>query len=272
MLKFLIQTIDGEVVHDFAFELLRSIEYHKWRGDEMEFEFLDLQELWMVKIHSKKNYSEFIPIGTIEYVKKFIDTFLIQTNKDYVDIDQYIRPINVPLELRLPVVLEGTRGEILEGIKRLEMFYGIGARKYYIKSTEVLKDPINGDYDRDLLGKIIPESLVVQARPMTNIKSEWRVFVYQGNILACQNYSGDPLVFPNAMAIKDMVKGYTSSPEAYTLDVMVSENDMTSCLEVHEFFSCGFYGFSDYQRIPFMFARAWRDIKKRVVENGYQGS
>ena len=272
MLKFLIQTIDGEVVHDFAFELLRAIEYHNWRGEEMEFEFLDLQELWMVKIHGKKNYSEFIPIGTIEYVKKFIDTFLIQTNKDYVDIDQYIRPINVPPELRLPVVLEGTRGEILEGIKRLEMFYGIGARKYYIKSTEVLKDPINGDYDRDLLGKVIPESLVVQARPMTIIKSEWRVFVYQGNILACQNYSGDPLVFPNAMAIKDMVKGYTSAPEAYTLDVMVSENDMTSCLEVHEFFSCGFYGFSDYQRIPFMFARAWRDVKKRVVENGYQGS
>ena len=56
MLKFLIQTIDGEVVHDFAFELLRAIEYHKWRGDEMEFEFLDLHELWMVKIHNEKNY------------------------------------------------------------------------------------------------------------------------------------------------------------------------------------------------------------------------
>lgn len=269
MLKFLIQTIDGEVVHDFAFELLRAIEYYKWRGDEMEFEFLDLHELWMVKIHNEKNYSEFIPVGTIEYVKKFIDLFLVQTNKDYVDIDQYIRPINVPPELRLPVVLEGTREELVKGIKKLEDMYGILAKKYYIKSTLALKDERNGDYDKNLIGEILPEGIVFQARPMTNINSEWRVFVYQGNILACQNYSGDPLVFPNAMAIKDMVKGYTSAPEAYTLDVMVSENDMTSCLEVHEFFSCGFYGFSDYQRIPFMFARAWRDIKKRIVENGY---
>lgn len=40
----------------------------------------------------------------------------------------------------------------------------------------------------------------------------------------------------------------------YTLDVSVF-NNKTSIIEVHDFFSCGLYGFNDFRHLPFMFYR-----------------
>ena len=37
--KFLIQTIKGKVVHDFAFTLERALEYQTWRGEKFETEY-----------------------------------------------------------------------------------------------------------------------------------------------------------------------------------------------------------------------------------------
>lgn len=51
-----------------------------------------------------------------------------------------------------------------------------------------------------------------------------------------------------------MIKQYNAAPVAYTLDVGIS-NSKTLIIEVHDFFSCGFYGFSEHKIIPFMFSR-----------------
>lgn len=51
-----------------------------------------------------------------------------------------------------------------------------------------------------------------------------------------------------------MIKQYITAPIAYTLDVGISDGK-TVVIEVHDFFSCGFYGFSDHTIIPFMFSR-----------------
>ena len=51
-----------------------------------------------------------------------------------------------------------------------------------------------------------------------------------------------------------MIDSYKSQPVAFTLDVAVDGDDNTVVIEVHDFFSCGLYGFSEYKILPFMFS------------------
>ena len=53
--------------------------------------------------------------------------------------------------------------------------------------------------------------------------------------------------------------------EAYTLDFSISKEHGTFVLEAHRFYSCGLYGFSDYQILPWMFIRTWNGITKNTV-------
>jgi len=62
-----------------------------------------------------------------------------------------------------------------------------------------------------------------------------------------------------------MINSYITQPIAYTLDVGVV-NDKTYIIEVHDFFSCGLYGFSNHQILPFMFSRWFNSfINKKTV-------
>ena len=94
-----------------------------------------------------------------------------------------------------------------------------------------------------------------QISELIDIDSEWRCFVYNNELVGLQNYIGDFTLFPSIDAIKHMIKEYISSPVAYTLDVGVNK-DNTFVIEVHDFFSCGLYGFFNHKVLPFMF-RDW---------------
>ena len=60
-----------------------------------------------------------------------------------------------------------------------------------------------------------------------------------------------------------MIKNYTTSPKAYTLDIGVNKKDGTFVIEVHNFFSCGLYGFSDHKLLPLMFISGWKELYKQ---------
>ena len=81
-----------------------------------------------------------------------------------------------------------------------------------------------------------------------------RCFVYQNKLVGLQNYSGDFTKFPNVDIINKMIDTYKSSPVAYTLDVAIDKNN-TVVIEVHDFFSCGLYGFNDHRILPYMFSK-----------------
>ena len=40
-MKFLIQTIDKKVVHDFSFTLIESCKYQNWIGNKVKYNFTD---------------------------------------------------------------------------------------------------------------------------------------------------------------------------------------------------------------------------------------
>lgn len=232
MIKFLIQTIDGEIVHDFCFELIRSIEYQKWKRIEMDYELATLEEIKNLEWNK-----DLIPIGTIEFVFSFL--------KYVLEKETTPKPINNPFNNRIGMVGE---------FKDLP-------EKFFIKSMEIFKDPRNGIVRREDF-KEFPGTW--QISNIENIRSEWRCFVREGKILALQPYNGDPLVFPNPVEITKYVGKYKDLLPAYTMDFAINEKNKTIPIEVHEFFSCGLYGFSDYNNLPWMFIRAWQNIIKRL--------
>jgi len=222
-MKFLIQTIGGKIKHDFSFTLLESIEFQLWLrgGDSIEVLFTDEQTV-----------PDCIPIGNISFVSKYL--------KDYYGITT--KPINIPDDL---LTLRYTGRGIINGTEK-----DIVGKKF-VKSndkikfyTEICESAPEGNYQ---ISDIIP------------IDSEWRTFVFKGEMVGLQNYSGRFDVFPDSIRIKEMIAAYINQPIAYTLDVAVSEGE-TVVIEVHDFYSCGLYGFNDHNILPFMYSRWFNEF------------
>ena len=91
-----------------------------------------------------------------------------------------------------------------------------------------------------------------------DIISEWRLFIRDGEILDIRNYLGDSFICPDKKLCSDIVKSYITNRPVYTLDIGVRENMDLVVIEVHDFFSCGTYGFSDYRKYPIMLWRWFR--------------
>lgn len=153
-----------------------------------------------------------------------------------------MKPLNIPEELQKS-----------EYLKRAYNIKQTTFPKVFIKS----KDKIKG-YTGIVPTDSIPEGNYIISE-IIDIDSEWRTFVYNGDMVGLQNYSGDFTVFPNVHTIKDMINDYKSAPKAYTLDVGVNKNG-TFIIECHDFFSCGMYGFADYKVIPAMYIATWNKL------------
>jgi len=234
MTEFLIQTVNGKVVHDFAFELIKSIEYHEWYyKPNIDLKYTLTEGLL------KPNC---VPIGSLEFVLGYL--------KHYYDLEP--KPINVPKEL------------MVEEFSKRKMWFGnsgiVDNRNVFIKSMEKYKS-ITG-YSEHL--GIIPNDHMYQMSEIVDIYSEWRAFVDKGKLVGLQNYAGEFTMFPNIELIQKMIKAYTEAPISYTLDIGIGENG-TFVIEIHPFFSCGLYGYSNYKLIPYMFIRTFRDIIKSVI-------
>jgi hypothetical protein len=173
-----------------------------------------------------------IPIGSVEFVCDYLKTCY----------GLMPSPKNIPIELMdekwtARTVINGNEKDITG-----EKFVKSNDK---IKSfTEICSSAPAGNY---------------QISDLIDIESEWRGFVYKGRLIGLQNYSGEFDVFPDVHRIHRMIDAYGSQPIAYTLDVAISQGQ-TVVIEVHDFFSCGLYGFDDHKNLPFMFSRWFFDF------------
>lgn len=231
-MKFLIQTIDGHVKHDFSFTLLEAIEYHNWYNNSDEFTYILSENI---------NLEAYIPIGTVEFVSNYIKKWF---NKE-------IKPINIPQILNTK---KYTKRDIIELDINNDLTY-LGKR--FVKSN----DKIKGFTDIVDLNTVKLEEGNYLISEIIDIHSEWRAFIYRDNLIGLQNYSGDFTIFPDVKLIEEMIGEYKTSPKAYTLDVGINQNG-TFIIECHTFISCGLYGFADLKNIPLMFRDAFNEVIK----------
>ena len=255
-MKFLIQKCNKKIQHDFSFTLLESIRYLKWLGDvDVKVKYIDFIDAenenwnwWFSPFHE-----HYIPIGSVEFVTAWFKRFH----------DHKPKPINVPEEIiNFPTMQVDFCGrKVINGNHMdLEDLKG----KWFVKSNDHIKGfalPIDRSYGELPAGHY-------QMSELIDIDSEWRAFVYQGKLVGLQNYSGDFELFPNTFTIKQMINAYKSAPVAYTLDVGVTyAHSTTRIIEVHDFFSCGLYGFADHKILPYMHSR-WHYEYLKNLKNG----
>ena len=269
LLKFLVQTINGKVVHDFGFAMERSVEYLKWvfENDEDEDAVIEYCSLEDLSSYDKFDLLSYTPIGTVEFFYKYFKCAYGEWTT------KHIKPLNIPSKLFKFTGNRNTNNYTLTASNRkiiqLEsnMPYMI-----FLKSNERIKDEINGVYKIDdiLDSEKIPDGdyQISEYVPSNDFVSEYRCFVYHDELLGIKNYSGDFTVFPDIDEINEMLSeykydyGHGEAPEAFTLDVTVTDEGKTEIVEVHEFFSCGLYGFDSYDKLPFMFKRISDKYKK----------
>jgi len=249
-MRFLIQKIDKQIRHDFSFTLLESIRYMNWSSinDDADvvvkyLDYIDFEnENWNWIF--KPFHQHYIPIGSVEFVTAWFKQFH----------DHKPLPVNVPEELF---------GYVERGIfngPHYDLDDLIGKR--FVKSNDQIKGfqlIIDNTYP-------LAEGNY-QFSELIEIDSEWRAFVFKGELVGLQNYSGNFKMFPNVSHIEMMIKDYKSAPIAYTLDVGVFNYCDTFVIEVHDFFSCGLYGFSDHRILPFMHSR-WHYEYLNKLKNG----
>lgn len=241
-MKFLIQKCFKEVKHDFAFTLLEAIEYCNWfnNNKNIKYKFINTEfyDGKFTKLEFKEFHKDYVPIGSVEFVSEFIKHFY----------GYPVRPINIPDEL---LDFKYTKRYVFNGTEK-EV---VGEK--FVKSNDKIKGfckIVANDTD-------IPEGNYQISEPI-DIDSEWRAFVYDGKLVGLQNYGGSFTMFPNVQEIYDMIGTFEHSESAaiaYTLDVGVNTLDGTFIIEVHDFFSCGLYGFADLRILPLMFHKWFRE-------------
>ena len=261
-MKFILQ--ENKLLRDFENELLWSESYWQWRDEnkpeELKTNMKIIRESEIEKY--EEDLKELCPVGSVEFVVDWLKKIHNKTPK----------PINVP-----SCYLFGPEDDRFSKINYCGRFIVnveennykvpdyLKNREVYIKSNDVIKSPINGIHNSSEIGKTILGNLQVSSLIKEDIVSESRVFIYGGKILDVKNYAGDPFVIPKRDTIQQIINIYENPPISYTLDVMNIidfNNEINSfILEVHDFFSCGLYGFSS-ERYPFMLYRWFKEFIK----------
>ena len=97
---------------------------------------------------------------------------------------------------------------------------------------------------------------------VVDIDSEWRGFVFNGELLGLRCYLGAFDLFPDVDLVREMIGVYKNSPRAYTIDVGVSQKLGTFLIEIGHIFSSALYGFNDCRVLPQMFISCHNEIIK----------
>lgn len=239
---------------DFVNELINAKDFYRQCTEErINIKYCPDDSIdWYLNNHMGHYYNmmpdEWIPVGTINFVSTYLLRF-------YPKCAASLLPLNVP-DVLLPFA-----GRRIFNIDHEEQMTAFPEdRRLYVKSRNLIKSNENGLVEpterenRKFKG--------FQVSEIVRFDSEWRVFIFMGNILHVSNYAGKPLVFPDVKTIEKMRDVYDGeAPVAYTLDVGVTEEGSTAVIECHRFFSCGLYGFNDLKKYPKMLSQTWYEMK-----------
>lgn len=230
MSKFFVQFDRGIPAYDFCYLTIEAVNFNTWYTGRHNHDIIKDYD---------GNPKNVIPVGSVEFVHDFV-------KKHYPNVE--LKPINIPEEL---MEIEYTRRNVFIG-DETQVKPGL-----FVKSVTKVK----GEYAGFVNTKVLPSDTYIISEPI-NIISEWRCFVYNGVLQDLRRYSGELDSFPDVDMINEMIGQYKSAPVAYTLDIGVLDTHRTVVIEVHDFYSCGLYGFSEGDKLLLMFS-GW--FKQNVI-------
>jgi len=242
---FLIESQNGIPSHDFGYTMFEAVNYHKWYYKEESNYDCHLfcgdidknsENLAITMTFLRPEKNRIIPVGSIEFAQKFM--------KLIYNVDLF--PINIPSQLRTNEFLDRN----LSYIDYTED-WSFAGRDHFIKEIGTFK----GYADVSDPATILPAGSYYISG-LLDIISEYRCFVYNKSLVGIQYYSGDFTTFPDIHTINKMMKTFTNCPRSYTLDVAITRthDDLkTVVIEAHDIFSCGLYGFSNYDLLTKMY-------------------
>ena len=235
MKTFLLQLEkNGHYSEDTAV-VARLIDEHNWLylNDKIRIKECRYEDL-------AKNAIEYnwIPVGSVEFVNKFLE---------YIGSSP-MRPVNIPLEMQMPLFLQRRYAKCASS-EVTTKFDEWQANKLFIKSNQYVKTDYTGIYSKrdiesspKILENLGNECIVSEP---VNFISEWRCFVHKGELQGMQCYQGDFWTQPNQTFIEACIDSAPDRLESYTLDVGVMDDGGNAIIELHNFVSCGLYGFDD---------------------------
>lgn len=247
-MKAFLETLGGEYLDDFVYCSvlpLKDLGY-----TIVKFDGADLENTLLNKHITSKD----IIIGSVEATAAFFKTLNIQEPK-YLgypsQLEHYLgRTIS---KVSLEECKKWGYPFFIKPVDKVKLFTGSLIEKE--STVSFLTDFCN-----------IPSDTLVYLSDPIKIKSEHRVFVYKGEIKGIQFYLGDFKTFPNIDLLEEMVKSYTDSPIAYTLDIGVTDENQTVLIEVNDFWAIGSYGFDAKIYVKMIIARFQQIINQSEKE------
>lgn len=205
--------------NDFVYSFVEVVDYHNWQAGKEN----DQVEFVIAESFSKDQLTQScVPVGSVQLCLEWYRQMGVQA----------IRPLNIPEELDSLSKHSIIRTDNLP----------YSGRRYFGKVIDHIKSEKNGWYT-----EYHGDEKMFFAEEVAGVCSEWRIFVCDGIIQGMKCYSGYPFIAPDMVYCNRVIKAVEKSKvaRAYTLDLIVQGNGSTDILELHDFFACGLYGFSD---------------------------
>lgn len=267
-MKFLIQTYNNEIEHDFSFTLLQQIKAHNRFNKDNLITYVLSDKYNSYGKGKKLTYIDgsWIPVGSVEFVLEFM--------RYHHDI-KTIKPINIPKLLATDNYLGREIFYLKNDVNDINIIMNelkaVDKNSLLIKSDSIIKsfNPQSIHIYDEHLGYYLDNFYkkagdVILGSTSIDIESEWRGFVHKNQLIDIRNYSGTPTVFPDIKVVKQMVRDYQpDAPISYTIDVAIEKySHSTRLIEVHDFFSCGLYGF-DHVKYPWMLSQWYFEFLRK---------
>jgi hypothetical protein len=185
-----------------------------------------------------QNSKQVVPVGSVEFVKKYclLNDITLPDNISYPD--ELTRFLNRD-------VWSGVYGEVKEN------------QFCKPKNTKCF----TGGIKKDIEEVVSPEE-PVWISDKVSFSSEWRFYILNKKILGYSRYdSGDNEAQPNVKMVEEMISLYLSSPVGYSIDVGWVDGK-TTLVEVNDGWSLGYYRWGNMKGEDYikLITERWKEI------------
>lgn len=188
-----------------------------------------------------ERYKTGIPLGDISFVERYLQIFYGIEYEQAIEVPPILRTdkfLKRKYSIVPPWNIPRTGHYFLKDASRQKQLKYKGDMGVFI--TDEMYEPKVSRFDASVR---FDYSHLYQVSEIVKVISEYRVYVFNGEVNSMSFFAGDPFTYPDAELIKEAIKLYSAqpdSPRSYSLDVMVTDRG-TAITEVHNFTSLGLY-------------------------------